>query len=276
MHETPVPYGEEYPPFKRVSIETATGCTRRCEFCPVSWHPPRGKHPMRDELFAKIVGELAGFRGVVQMYLLNEPLLDPKFLERASELRESCPRATIQVATNGDPLRNWRVAMADLEAAGVNAMHFSCYSDDDWASAGVLMSGYRVTEHPYRRHPVRRLHVARLDFRPGKRNKFLTRLHPRGREGAGKAPDAYCSRCQNHIVVTQGGDVPLCCAVDPLDLKLPRHGNVRDSTLKEIWNSRSMFEYRLHTQQRKRDLPGCERCSHRMAYPHVVRKVSMP
>lgn len=73
---------------KIVSLETMTTCNQRCYFCPVSI-APRADYTMPDELFARIVGELAPYRATLDSVFLqsyNEPTLDRRFLDQCRTL----------------------------------------------------------------------------------------------------------------------------------------------------------------------------------------------
>ncbi len=90
-----------------VQIQTRTGCNGACIFCPYSEsaeHVPKGT--MSDELFEKIVLEIAQYSMTrrISPYLMNEPFLDPKILDRARFIREKIPRAKISITTNGSKL----------------------------------------------------------------------------------------------------------------------------------------------------------------------------
>jgi hypothetical protein len=71
------------------------------------------------------------------------------------------------------------------------------------------------------------------------------------------------------------GAVPICCAIDPNDRSMIA-GDANTQSLREIWNSEVFFKYRHFTQQAKRVLPGCDTCTHKMAFPHIVRKITAP
>ena len=66
-----------------VSLETMTTCNQSCYFCPVSI-APRAPATMPDDLFSRIVVELAAHRDTLEAIFLqsyNEPTTDPRFLE---------------------------------------------------------------------------------------------------------------------------------------------------------------------------------------------------
>ncbi len=83
-----------------VSLETCTSCNHRCPFCPVSV-APRDKEVMSQELFERIVDEIAEFgdeKVVVSLSNYNEPTFDPLFEERIRYL--FAKRIPVSILTN--------------------------------------------------------------------------------------------------------------------------------------------------------------------------------
>lgn len=89
-----------------VLLETQTGCNATCVFCSYSQYKGRlAKGRMSDELFAKIVAQLAEYQ---PKYLIpcffNEPLLDRGLEERLALVKEKIPRIKINLITNASLL----------------------------------------------------------------------------------------------------------------------------------------------------------------------------
>lgn len=95
----------EFPSYpKHVMIQTTSLCDSGCLMCP--WPKVKSKFPqghMTDELYHKIMAELAEHPEVEQImpYLMNEPLVDPKIVERIRLARQARPNARIYIVTNG-------------------------------------------------------------------------------------------------------------------------------------------------------------------------------
>lgn len=272
---------EGYPLFNRVSIETSSYCNRSCSFCPVSTgRRDFGQKLMPEVVWCAVRDELAsyGFDGVAQMFLLNEPTLDKTLKTKCRELRLACPRVTMYVSTNADVIKE-PAQLDDLFDAGINCVNLNIYDpgqeqhDRIWA----LAQNFDQTTHKYRRHGPRKRLVCVTDMRPERltassTDSFYDRTAEDRREGV---PQVHCARPHRHIVVLWDGRVPLCCALDPTALEDELIlGQVPDRTLWEMWNCETMYRYRWHLQQARRDLPGCSTCTHRMAYSHVVRRVT--
>jgi MoaA/NifB/PqqE/SkfB family radical SAM enzyme len=295
LKQPPVAEGEPYPLFNRVSIETSKHCNRECPFCPCSRGERHEVYHMDPGLFAKVVTDLGELRfdGVIQAFLLNEPLLDRHFLDRLAAMREACPGATVYVSTNADALGRDPARAAEklcqYYEAGMNVANLNVY---DLGEAGRAQAerfaemvrvltehyGVRVTENKYRRHNPRRNYVAVSDMRTDREDAAapsFDQFHSRGMGEDRETLQAYCARPHRHLVIEHDGNVPICCAIDPTDRTLPSVGNVSEVSLLDLWNSPILHAYRWMLQQRRRELPGCVGCNHRMSYPHVVRKVSV-
>ena len=91
------------PLFNHVEVETINRCNGGCSFCPVNRKDdPREKAVMSDNLFKKIVDQLADVRyaGRFTTFSNNEPLLDDRIIEFNRYAREKLPRARMHLFTN--------------------------------------------------------------------------------------------------------------------------------------------------------------------------------
>lgn len=300
LTEPPVPLGEAYPLFNRISIETSSFCNRKCVFCPVSTgrrdpEATGGTIKYMDMgLYAKIVNELGsyGFKGVAQMFLLNEPLLDKRLADMTKMLKDACPKSSTYLSTNGDPIYGPGASldkaierMLHLYDHGINVINLNVYDEGEdqfnryTELVAALTTRYEVevTENRYRHHTPSKAFVALTDMRINRlSSKATDQFYQRGMNNRkpGSVKQSHCARTQRHLVVLYDGHVPICCAIDPTDLSLKQMGDLNEKTLWEIWQSADYFKYRYYTQQAKRVLPGCSTCDHKMSYPHVVRHVT--
>lgn len=290
MYEDPVPLGEHYPMFNRVSLETSAYCNRSCSFCPISTGRRPKQRLMEQALLDKVLGELAEleFDGILSAFLLNEPTMNKRYKDELRQMRATVPNSCIYVSTNADVLKTGD-DLWELFAAGATCVNLNIYDGGEeqaerlWALAncGVESGHWRLTNHKYQRHSPRKKLVAVTDMRPERLTASATDLfYDRTKEERprGGVPQRYCARPHRHIVILHDGNVPLCCALDPTDPDLERDGlmvgSVARSTIRELWDSETMFMYRWRLQQQRRDLPGCSTCTHRMSYSHVVRRVT--
>jgi len=306
MHEPPVDFskGEFYPWPNRFSIETSAYCNRRCSFCPISGFggdiPRPNQKLMSEELFTSICDQLREhqFDGCIQLFLLNEPTLDKRLFSSddsswAMRLRRACPDCTIYVSTNGDTItrgpRDQIIAMVDritdIFDSGVNVINLNIYDLGDAGikqkelyesidSTGRAHDLWCRTDHKYRRHNSRGRFLCISDMRsdrPENAHSFDS-FHSKGH--AASAPQTHCARPHRHLVIQYDGRVPLCCAIDQTQDDAVFIGDLNHQTIDQVWNSEIMFRYRAHLQDKRRDLPNCNSCDHKMSYSHVVRRVT--
>lgn len=289
--------GEGYPLFNRISIETSSYCNRSCGFCPIS----TGRRPkqvlMPEETYSALLAELSElkFDGIASMFLLNEPTLDKRLKQWCMRMRDACPSCCIYISTNADLLLKQSdggiAALEELLDAGVNCVNLNIYDsgsgpgsqhDRLWALARRQQS-WSITDHKYQKHGASRRLVAVTDMRPERLDASSTDMfydrtaEERDAKHRDGVPQVHCARPHRHIVVLHDGQIPLCCALDPTDPKLGEDGLIvgrfPDQSLEALWNSETMFKYRWFLQQKRRVLPGCATCTHRMSYSHVVRYV---
>lgn len=100
------------PNIRNVQIATHSRCNANCVFCPYveSWHAQQ-PGVMSDAVWHRILTELSGPRffagintGKVCPYLMQEPLLDPRIIERTEDIYATFPQTTVEIATNGAAL----------------------------------------------------------------------------------------------------------------------------------------------------------------------------
>jgi len=119
---------------RAVQIQTIDACNSRCVMCPHKSIDHSGD-VMSDELFTRIASQLASGveRGIlaarleVNLFFLNEPLLDSKLFERAALIRERLPRARIVCFTNGLLLPKCRDQFPE---SAFNLLQLSLYGFD--------------------------------------------------------------------------------------------------------------------------------------------------
>lgn len=286
--------GEEYPLPNRVSIETTSYCNRVCSFCPISNGGRNFFTSMTDELYVKIIRELweRHWNGNLQLFLLNEPLLDKALLKRAAFARKALPECTMYISTNGDvidykgskTLEYSLKRLKDIFDSGINSVNINIYDSgpaqaeryERIVSAAVHFGLAKYTTHKYRRLSPRSNWIALTDMRPERMSASATDMFYKRSEDDRRdviAPQTYCARTQRHLVILYDGTVPICCAIDPTSKEMPVVGNINNSSIHDIWNSEMVFKYRYYTQNAQRVLPGCDTCGHKMSYSYFVRLV---
>lgn len=111
-----------------VMIQTASMCNADCICCP---YPYLNKEKqlvhgiMSDELFDRILAELRQYNPPrVSPYWNNEPMIDPKFLERTEKMRAAfTDRTVLHISTNGSRLNKeaWPIVANTLDMMHISA-----------------------------------------------------------------------------------------------------------------------------------------------------------
>ena len=103
-----------------IEVELGSFCNRRCGWCPNAFSE-RGqtRNEMKDSTWAALLDSLsaARFAGWFAFHNYNEPLADPRLLERVADARERLPHAKLELHTNGDFLD--RLMLDALAGLGV-------------------------------------------------------------------------------------------------------------------------------------------------------------
>ncbi len=284
----PLGRDELYPLFNRVSLETIGRCTRECVFCPSRFRTKKQRGTMSDEVFDVIMIQLneLKFDGVLQLFYLGEPMLDPKIVERVWLAREACPKATLLLTSNGDLLKNVE-QIDELFEAGLNTFNVDCYDDETYSRLDELAADCDVDvdveygKVSWRRKGARSKTLAVVDVsRPETHRAGCchTYLHPEiekilSEKGMLDEKQKWCAQPHRRLVTWWDGTIALCCVVTPTIKSPPVVGTYEN--LLEAWNNPLMNQYRYWLQQgTKRGV--CVDCYYRHAYPHVMRRILRP
>jgi hypothetical protein len=236
---------------------------------------------MDAQLFSKALGELATLRyaGRVELYVYNEPLRDMGWaVSCIAATRATVPHACIMLATNGDYLKRARQIM-ELYDAGLNQLLINCYSaglyDQRAAMLSTLPSSIERDGPIYSGVGPRRRTLQLQDKSDIDRfGSGVFRLVNR----AGNVPaftpactqpvQRMCAKPFRMLNINWRGDALVCCQDYHAQVS---YGNLRNSTLVELWQHPVMNEYRRHLYGKDRSLPLCCLCDcHAGAYPHMV------
>lgn len=272
-----------------VMLETIAHCNARCPMCPIS----TGKMPkgtMGDELFAKIVGEVAeikdleGWGNSVTLHGTGEPTLYKKLPQRVEALSKLGVDVTI--VTNGS-LMNEKLCRALLHA-GVFKIEFSIDSltrsvyerirpglslDDvlnNFMKCCRLRNEIRPKTHiswmfVSHNENVSDLPMIRTLFGIHGRPGDSIVVHPRHNFG-GKFPEYtvdeqnnWCWQAARMINILFDGTVNMCCVDDD---NTTTFGNINDNSILDIYNSERYSHFRSrHLDGGRRENPICAVCN---------------
>jgi len=263
----------------QLQIETIAFCNGRCVFCTYpTMRRKRGR--MTDEVYRKILSdarELEMFIDRVSLQGLGEPLMDNAIVERVALAKRTFPEAEVSLYTNGSLLvpemtRRLKAAGLDLiviSLTGVKAEEREAsmgLKDFDrvceWADYARSMLCTQVKlittrdliedmNESTRAFIDRWGASAMVTFEgnwAGDAWKFRGAPHPKA-----------CPRALDQIMFLWNGDLALCCFDGEGRMTF---GNVRDKTVRELWEQPDRSWIREWHQNGKRtEIDICRRCT---------------
>jgi len=272
-----------------VLLETRSGCNGLCIFCPydeVKDTLPKGE--MEEAVFRKVVEDLSGHKpkNLIPCFL-NEPLLDPKLIERLRYIRENAPATRINLTTNASLLTPDKAAILVDEGLlyEIN-ISFQGISREVYEQSMPGLSFDRTkknVEHLIdyvrnrrKRRPQITVTMVRTTLVEPEIKKALAYWEEKGvkarvltyenRSGetdeeiaAGNLiPYDACKRPFNTVVITFDGKVVLCCVDYKRKMVM---GDLHEESLYDIWNGGKFREVRrLFLDRRKDRIPACRDC----------------
>lgn len=287
--------------FNSLAVEIGAQCNRTCVFCPVR-PGDREDEFMSVPMIERIATELHNLKysGRIAPYIYNEPMRDRRIFDIMRYLSAAVPRAVLMVSTNGDYFKSVE-DIVHLFSTGVRQIVINIYSASDTQGDPARREHGRVLAE--RRHKQIQGWIDTIDvnqtasgYRPPPPGQRVVKIIPKYGLGVGdrKFPDFEISNRSGNIPWFRGainqpldrgcvrpwrvlninwrGDAVLCCN----DYKGETNfGNVATSSLVEIWNHPDLNRYRLHLQNKDRNVPLCDKCDFRGGhYPHMIERVS--
>jgi radical SAM protein with 4Fe4S-binding SPASM domain len=285
-----------------VQVQTVNRCNAACRMCPypTTW-ALQPREVMDDALYSKIAAECASASELQDFIPMaqNEPLLDPKMAQRIAEFKaQAQPHQMVELVTNGSALtperfHRWEQAGLDLLTISVNAGSEATYERVmgglRWARLLDVLEQLRqrgsAQVNIYLRYVIQRenAHEVRGFVRHWRRHFNLMLYDVNNRAGAvqdyarlatvkhlltrrfrkwiGPRLFRVCPYLFSIMAVMQNGDV-LLCGNDWNEREVV--GNVRESSLRAVFNNARMKEVReLMRQGRYDEIAPCRNCSFR-------------
>ena len=237
--------------FHHIEIETINRCNGVCSFCPINCRiDPREKKVMSEELFKKIIDELAemDYSGRIALFSNNEPLLDKRILDFHRYARNKLPNARMHLYTNGT-LLTMESFTALLEV--LDELIIDNYQQDL-----ELIAPCKMIVDYYEQHPEIKEKVTIVLRKP---DEILT---SRG----GDAPNRTQVRVEEGIscvlpfqqmIIRPDGKVSLCCN-DPLGKCTL--GDASEEKLLDIWYGEKFGKVRECISMGRENFSHCKNC----------------
>jgi len=225
---------------KSLQIQTIDYCNRACPWCPNSYMKKSPSDVMSDGIYLTIMEDLQklNYTGAIHLYLMAEPLCDPRIEERIEFARSMFPKNTILILTNGDYL-NGPDHTRSLFKSGLTWMVISDYDQKGnfaWTAPfpDVDVISYNALEDTFYNRG------GNIDVECN--NKVST-----------------CEWVAKKAYINYKGDVILCCSDYNYKVSF---GNVLEMGFGEIYNSDKYKMYRkAHAMGRGKRMPLCRECN---------------
>jgi len=192
------------------------------------------------EMYERILDDLkrSKYMGEIHLYLMAEPLCDPRMKDWIRMAREVFPQNIIFISTNGDYLDSPETADALIDA-GLTWMAISDYAGNGRFNEFMNNPDVVVTK------------LADLEWFFYNRGGHVNVKCPH--------PKEVCDWVFGKAYINYRGEVILCCSDYNYEVVF---GNVKDKRFIEIYNCPEYRRYRKeHAQGRGKSLPLCERCN---------------
>jgi radical SAM protein with 4Fe4S-binding SPASM domain len=207
--------------------------------------PTPARH-IEPELYARILDQLSEMRwnGIVDFIFYNEPLLHPDIVLLVQQLKVIVPKCHPRIITNGDHLTVQ--LMSDLIAAGVERFSVSRHQP--------IKPGWDArVQDLARRHPGMLSVTDLMDVQEKQGLHTRAGLVPVGRVYVA----ARCNAPMNCQHIDIDGNLLLCCN-DYYRKNVM--GNVKESTILEVWRSERFTRIRSDLLRGKPSLAICKNC----------------
>lgn len=283
--------GVEFP--IAVSIEVTNNCNLVCSTCPQPHFSSDEKGYLSMDLFRKIIDECCRFPSLTSIVFtgFGEPLLHPQLITM-SLYAKSKGIPLVRTYTNCI-LLNKQMTEEFLQQSGFDEITLSLNAPTHEIYERIKNSSQyeHVTENVEyflmrkkalkKRTPFVNLQLLKIKDVSFQIEEFVNNWKPLLKPGdcisvkeshsfAGQVSDpgvgtlvypckrAPCGQLWNFLAISWNGDVTPCCVDSFKKLKI---GNVRDASLKDMWNSsKIMYMREIHMRREYHRLPLCSDC----------------
>jgi radical SAM protein with 4Fe4S-binding SPASM domain len=252
---------------KTLAIELTNRCNAKCEFCINRKFKKFGD--MSDEIFNKVIKDAKEFDlEVIVLNNIGEPFLRKDLLEKISIIRQNFPNVKIVMFSNGSlltikalkELKRLRVIFCVSLNSSNSEMRKRMGLNDYEKVKKIIKTGLRmkaiqkVTMVQKAAKTVFELEEFSRLF--GTNGQIIPFANWAGSMFDTFTPKYSCDRAKRELAVLFDGTVSLCCMTS-LNVNF---GNIKDKTLKEIWESKERQDYKKAAE--KGELFGvCSNCT---------------
>lgn len=293
-----------------IYIEPTNLCNFKCVFCPTGdrellkkVNRPAGF--MKMELYRKIIDDIknSGYQlRLLSLYKDGEPLLNPDFPEMVRYARDSKICDRIWTKTNGallNPELNQRLVSCGLTWMGISVEAVSTQKYLEISKAHVDYEKFKENIKDLYNRKKNDLHlyikIADSGLSESEKQKFyddfspicdtiaIEKLmgwsyssvkdftlgtHPDTYDGLPFAEKDVCAYPFYVMAINFNGSVSLCCSDWSHSTVV---GNVKENTIQEIWNGKTLFDFRkMHLTGRRCENKACGDCYYLKMVPDNI------
>lgn len=234
--------------FEAVEIEINSHCNKKCSYCPNSKFDRIENGFISDDLFQKIIGQLADFqfKGRISFSFYNEPLLNKKLGSYVEKTKKYLPETFLELYTNGSLLT--QSLIKQLISCGVNRFTITKHEDVNDSKLEEILS--TLSSDDLSKIKYQNFNDIKLTNRGG------TLPHLGNNEKTIFLP---CKIPEKVLTITMEGNV-LPCFEDYFQKN--EMGNVNDRHINDIWNSSKYVEFRKNLSKGLRHkYEACKDCN---------------
>jgi len=292
------------PPFA-VQIEPVEGCTLACSFCALQSirdngaDAKTGTHGKSSAPYkymdiataARVAKSIArqGWNPRIEFAMHGEPTVHPKLPAIIEVFRDTLPKVSLMLTTNGSGIKNMDY-IDELFFAGLNTLAYDRYDHAPWKDRALaVLRGYAVHRgrsllfypqnkdaSPHTRFFGQRIVVIRDISQNISGNHTLT--NQGGNSGAADPLEQRCAKPFRELSIRWNGNVAICCDDWKGEYKI---GNVQHMPLDAIWQHPRFQAARVALYNAQRSAIGvCSGCNVRTyrngLLPDKMGRVKLP
>ena len=243
---------------RSISINPTEMCNRKCHFCPRT--DPKIYRNQRVHISKETIQALSkelqniNYTGRVLWSGFGEPMMNPELLNLVRLLKNENPKVFQEINTNGDYLKGDKKEIDKLYDAGMDYIIISLYDGPE------QLEQYKKLFETYdkSKYALRVSYYEISDFENFTNRAGAVKIN---NENIPKYRNNKCFIPFYKLQIDWNGDILVCCEDWFRLSKKLNTLNIKTHTLKEIWESDFLNNYRKKLSKGDRSNPVCNKCN---------------